>query len=51
MFRLIKIYCDTYCLGMNSSDAKDLLNYIKCIISKKPIFELNIIHLKLKSRS
>ena len=37
MFRLIKIFRDTYCLGMNSSDAKDLLNYIECIIRKKQL--------------
>ena len=37
MFRLIKIYCDTYCLGTNSSDAKDFLNYIECIIRKKQL--------------
>ena len=46
MFRLIKILRDTYCLEMNLSDAKDLLNYIECTINKKPTCELNIVHLK-----
>ena len=46
MFRLIKILRDTYCLEMNVSDAKDLLNYIECTINKKPTCELNIVHLK-----